>query len=114
MVLWILITLVCNSQMSVTGPFQYPMLAHHVVQPVCRSQLFYVVSLYIEVAQLLFYLDFNIFISVLINEKHLSATLAMTIKGKRSQLTKQLLREPNRNFLILIIGKFYLAPRGAK
>ena len=33
------------------------------------SQLFYVVSLYIEVAQLLFYLDFNFFISVLINEK---------------------------------------------
>ena len=27
----------------------------------------------------LFYLDFNFFISVVINEKHLSATLAMTI-----------------------------------
>ena len=66
------------------------------------SQLFYVVSLYIEVARPLFYLDFNFFISVLINEKHLSVTLAMTIKGKRSQLTKQLPREPNRIFLLIL------------
>jgi len=43
------------------------------------SQLFYVISLYTEVAQLLFYLDFNFLISVVINEKHLSASLAMTI-----------------------------------
>jgi len=38
-----------------------------------------VISLYIEVTQLLFYLDFNFLMLVVINEKHLSASLAMTI-----------------------------------
>ena len=40
-------------------------------------------------------------ISVLINEKHLSGTLTMTIKGKGSQLTKQLPEELNRYSLLL-------------
>ena len=43
------------------------------------SQLFYVISLYIEVTQLIFYLDFKFLISVIINEKHLLAFLATII-----------------------------------
>jgi len=72
--------------------YQYLFLFHCILVALLLqvSQVFYVVSLYIEVTQLLFYLDFNFFISVIINEKHLSATLAMTMKGKGSQLTKQL------------------------